>query len=212
MLVLGSVSDRVVLGQAELSGIPALALQVFAELGILLGNCVLVNVGQAEKGDEGRQDAKTGCDPKGILCALDNVITTSILNVREDKGTDKGANLADGGSQTVVTTTHTRRAGLGSQQTNVVAWAKLTESEEDAVHNGKGSNVLGDLGVDTSHDQSNNGLEQDANDEGVLGADPVTDKGTKQCSGKIEHVDDSVPAENGGDGCSFAINATQNGR
>lgn len=198
--------------QAELGSVPAVALEVLAELAVLLGNGVLVDIGEAEEGDSGRQQGQGRGDPERILGNLCGVVTTSSLDVGEDPGSDKGTNLANGGGDTVVAATDTGGTGLGSQQTDVVAGAELAKTQEDAVDNGEAGNVLGDLVIDASHDVADNGLQRDTNDEGILGANQVADKGANHGSGDVEQVDDGVPSKDGREGSGVGVDASQDGR
>lgn len=72
--------------------------------------------------------------------------------------------------------------------------------------------MLRDLVIDTGHDVADNSLQTNTNDQGVLGADVVTDKGTNHGSGNVEQVDDGVPSENGGEGSGGGVDARQDRR
>lgn len=210
LLVVGG--DRVRLAHAQLVGVPAVSLEILAELGVLLDNGVLSDVGEAEEGNGGRQQAQRRGDPEGVLRSLGGIVTTGLLNVGEDPGSNKGANFANGSGNAVVAATDTSGTGLGGQETNVVAGAKLTKTQEDAVNDGEGSDVSGDFGVDTSHDVADDGLQGNTDDEGVLGADDVAHKGTNHGAGDVEQVDDGVPAKDGGERGRVGVDAGQDGR
>lgn len=212
MLLLIVSRNRVRLVQAELGSIPAVALEVLAELDVLVSDGILANVGNEEEGNESRQQRQRRGDPEGILGNLCRIIATSCFDAGEDPGSDKGTNLANGGGDTVVTTTNTSGAGLCGQETNVVAGAKLSKAQENTVDDGEASNVLGDLVIDASHDVADDSLQNNTNDQGVLGANVVTDKGTNHGSGNVEQVDDGVPSENSGEGSGGGVDARQDGR
>lgn len=199
------------LAETKLGGIPTILLEVLAELAVLLGNGVLTDIGQAEKGNGGGDDAESRGNVKGVLGGLGLVVTAEGSNGVKGVGANKGANLANGGGDAVVATTDTGSAGLGGEETNVVARAELAEGEEDAVDDGKGSDAGGDFRVDAGHDEADEGLGGDADDEGVLGADPVRDKGAEDGAGEVEHVDDGVPAKDGGEGGVGGAETGENG-
>lgn len=211
LLVVSGDGVRLVV-QTELSSVPAVSLEVLAELGILLSNSVLANVGNAEKGNGSGQKSQRRGNPEGVLGNLSRIVTTGSLNAGKNPSSDKGTDLANGSGNAVVTTTNTSGAGLGGQQTNVVTGAKLSQTQENTVDDGETSNVLGDLVVDTSHDVTDNGLQRNTDDQSVLGANPVTDKGTNHGSGDVEQVDDCVPSKNGGEGSGIGVDARENGR
>lgn len=173
---------------------------------------ILTNVGNEKVGNKSRQQRQRRGDPEGILGNLCGIVTTSCFNVGEDPGSNKGTNLANGSGDTVVTATNASGAGLGSQETDVVARTKLSKTQENTIDDGEASNVLRDLVIDTSHDVSDNGLQTNTNDQGVLGADVVADKGTNHGSGNVEQVDDGVPSENGGERSGGGVDASQDRR
>lgn len=212
LLIVSGVGVRFVTVQAELASIPAMALEVLAELAVLFSDGILADVGNAEEGDESRQQCQRGGDPEGILSNLCRIVAASCFDVGEDPSSDKGTNLANGSGNAVVTATDTSSAGLGGQKTNVVAGAKLSETQENTIDDGEASNVLRDLVIDTSHNVADNSLQTDANDQGVLGADVVANKGTNHGSGNVEQVDDGVPPENSSEGRSLGIDAGQDRR
>lgn len=198
--------------QTELSSVPAVALEILPELGILLSNGILADVGDEEEGNGSGQKSQRRGNPEGILGSLGGIIATGSLDVGEHPGSDKGTDLANGSSDTIVTTTNTSGTGLGCQETNVVTRSKLSQTQENAVDDSESSNVLRDLVVDTSHDVSDDGLQRDANDQSILGANPVANKCANHSSGDIEQVDDSVPSKNGGEGSGIGIDAGEDGR
>jgi hypothetical protein len=198
--------------QTELGSIPAVALKVLAELDVLMSNGVLADVGNEEERNNSRQDSQRRGDPEGILGNLCGIIASGCFNMGEDPGSDKSTNLANGSGNAVVATTNTSGAGLGGQETDVVARAKLSETQENTVDDGEAGNVLGDLVVDASHDVADNSLQNDTNDQGVLGANVVTDKGTNHGSGNVEQVDDGVPSKNGGEGSFRGVDASKDRR
>lgn len=210
LLIISRAGVRLV--QAELGSVPAVALEVLAELDVLVSDGILANIGNEEVGDESRQQRQRRGDPEGILGSLCGIIAASCFDMGEDPSSDKGTNLANGSSNTVITTTNTSGAGLGGQETNVVAGTKLSKAQENTIDNGETSNVLGDLVIDTGHDVADNRLQNNANDKGVLGADVVADKGTNHSSRNVEQVDDGVPPENGGEGGGGGVDARQDRR
>lgn len=209
MVCLASRSLRVGLAQAELRDIPALALEILAEFSVFLGNGILANVGQAEEGDGGRKEGETGGDPERVLGRL-SLAVAGFFNGRESVGADKSTNLANGGSNAVVATTDTSSAGLGSQKTNVVARAQFAKGLENAIDDSKSSDVLGDGAVDAGHDVANNGLSGNTKDEGILGANPITDKGAQDGSWNVKQIDDGVPAKDGRQRCALGVDGAEN--
>ena len=185
--------------------IVALLGKVCAETGIFVGDGILVDVGKEEESKGGGEEAEAASDPEGILGGFDRIVTSSGLDVREDPCSDESTNLANGSGDTVVATADTSGASLGGEETDVVTGAKLTEGVEDAVEDGEAGNVLGDLGIDTGHDEADDGLDGDTDDESILGADPVGDEGTDDGTGDVEQVDDGVPAKNGRVGLFVAV-------
>jgi len=135
--------------------------------------------------------------------------------MREDIGADKGAEFADSRRNAVVLATDARGARLGSEQADVVAGADFAEGLEDAVDDGKrGDDVrLGETGVAAGHNEAHNGLKGDTRGERVARADEVGEGSTQHGSGDVEEVDDSVPAEDGGQGSISGIeDVGQDGR
>lgn len=211
MLILRNIDVlRINLAQAKLSGVPASALEELAEAHILMGNGVLTNVGDEKERNGGRQNAQARSNPERVLRRLDRVISTSSLDIGENPSTDKGANLANGRGNAVVTTTNTSGASLGSQEADVVTGSKLAKSQENAVHDCKSGNVVDNLAINASHDVSNDGLHEHATNKGVLGADPIRHKSTEHSTGEVEHIDDRVPAKDGGQGGILAIDTRKN--
>lgn len=205
--------ERVGVLEPQLSRVPALALEVGAEFGILLGDGVLVDVRQEEEHQTGRQDAQTGGDVEGVLVLL-VAITTGRDDVGKDVSTNKGANLAHGSRHAIVLTTDTRGTGLCGEQTNVVARAQLAEREEDTVDDGKSTNVLRQCqsGIAAGHDEADNGLQSNAEGESVTRTETVTDGRTDHGSGNVEQVDDGVPAKDCRQGSFTAVDIVQHWR
>lgn len=195
----------------QLRRIPALTLQICAEALIFNLDGVLADGGNQREGDNGRQDAQAGRDPEGVLRGGDFIIAAGLLDVGKDPGADKGANLAHGGGDAVVAAADAGGAGLGGEQADVVAGADLAEGEEDAVHDGKGGDVFGDVGVDAGHDEADDGLDEDARGEGVFGADEVGEEGAEDGAGEVEEVDEGVPAKDGGEGRGGGIEGGEDG-
>lgn len=200
----------VILVETQLGRVPALALEVIAEALILMGDGILADIRNEEEGNNRRQQRQTRRDPERVLRRL-RLVAARLLDIRKDPGADKGANLAHSGSDAVVPTADARRARLGRQETNVVAGAQLAEGHEDAVHDGEGGDLRRDLVVHAREDVADDGLRGDAEDEGVLGADPVGDEGADQGAREVEDVDDGVPAEDGGERRVVAVDAAEDG-
>lgn len=196
-------------GKTQLRSVPALALQILSEALILNSNSILADLWDAEKRNSCRQNAETRCHPKRILRRRNLVISASFLDVWEYISSHKGTDLANGGRDSVVASTNASRTGFGSQEANVVSRTELAEGQEDPVHHSKGSNVLRDLGVDCGHDETDNGLEGDTDDERVARSKPIADKGTNDGSGEVEHVNNGIPTENGGQWCLIVVDTAQ---
>lgn len=109
-------------------------------------------------------------------------------------------------------TTNTGSARLGSEKTNVVSGSEFAQGQEDAVDNSKSTNLGLELSVLASHDVTNKTLDGDSQHQCVLGAKPIADKGTKNSTRKVEHVDDGVPAKRLGKGGRGASQMVDNRR
>src|SRR3569623_1528754 len=83
LLIVSRVGVSLVV-QAELGSIPTVALEVLAELDVLVSEGILANVGNEEEGNESRQQRQGRGDPKGILGNLCGIVTTSCFNAGED--------------------------------------------------------------------------------------------------------------------------------
>ncbi|KAI6749504.1 hypothetical protein HG530_014918 [Fusarium avenaceum] len=83
----------------------------------------------------------------------------------EDVSTDKGTDLADSCCNTVVSSSDTSGASLGCKKTDVVAGSQLTESLEDAKHDGESGDLTRDFVVHAGHDESNDSLKRNAEDK-----------------------------------------------
>ena len=118
--------------QTKLTHVPAISGEVLAELLVLEGDGVLADVGQAEEGEGGGEDAQTRADVEGVL-VLGGRVASGLLDVGKDVDADEGADLADGRRDAVVLTPDTRGARLGGQEADIVARTQLAKAEEDAV-------------------------------------------------------------------------------
>lgn len=99
------ILDQIDVTTIQLSGVPAVVLEVLSVLGILVFNSVLADFGQEEESEESREDAERRGNVEGILNRLDCILSSCGLNVREDIVSDECTDLADGGSCTVVAAT-----------------------------------------------------------------------------------------------------------
>ena len=194
--------------EAQLACVPSIALEVPPKADVLGGDGVLPHIWQAEKGNCRRQYTQAPRNEKGILIPLHRIITTSILNIRKDISTYEGSYLSEGCSDTVISSSNTCGARFGCKKADVVARTELTEGEEDAVHNGEGGDVFGNLRVDACHNETDDRLDKNTEDEGILWAQPVADKGAEDGTRDVEEVDDGVPAEDRcqGDAIAAAVN------
>lgn len=176
-----------------------MALKVRPKLDILLRDRILTNMGQQEERQEGRENTQTRRNPEGILRRLHLVGTPSRRDVFEHSRPDERADLANSRGDTVVLATDTGGAGLGGDETDVVAGAQLAQGEEDAVDDGEGGDVagLGEGVVAAGHDEAYEGLEGDSDHQRVSRADSVRDGSAEHGAGDVEEVDDGVPAERG---------------
>lgn len=184
--------------QTHLADIVAVGLEVETELGVLLADGVLTDVWKQEQGQAGTEHAQSRGDEEWVLASLDRVgVGIAVVQDSEDTGTDERANLAKGGSNTVVLATNGGGGRLGCDETNVVAGSQFTEGEEDAVHDDEAADVLdlGKGGVAASHDETDDCLGEHTVSECVTWSDPVADKATKNAARHVEEVDKGVPAE-----------------
>lgn len=91
----------------------------------------LSNIREEEQSNCGSEDAERARDEERIL-ARASLIGRILLHDREDIGSDKGADLANGCSNSVILAADGGRGGLGRNQPDVVAGTKLTQRQEDA--------------------------------------------------------------------------------
>jgi hypothetical protein len=138
---------------AHCRGIVTVGLEVIAESGILVGDCVLVegqssiskqcyvsrspylvNLRHHEQGHEGGQDTQRAGNEERILAPASR-IRCVLLDDWKHIGAHESPYLSKCGGVRVVLTTDGSRAGLGRTQTNVVTRSHLTESREDSRFN-----------------------------------------------------------------------------
>lgn len=176
-----------------------MALKISSELGILLRDGVLSNMRQQEKRQEGRENTQTRRDPEGILRLLHFVGTCGCQDGREDSGADECADLANSRGDTVVLSANTSGAGLGGDETDVVARAQLTEGEENAVDYSERGDVagFGEGIVASGHDEADHGLEGDSNHQSISRSNLIRERSAEHGAGDVEEVDDCVPAKSG---------------
>lgn len=75
---------------------------------------------------------------------------------------DEGADFADGSSETIELTADGSRASLSGQETEAVARTDFSKAEKHAINDGKRCHVLCQLDVEAAHDESHDGLTQEA--------------------------------------------------
>lgn len=70
----------------------------------------------------------------------------------------ESASLADRGSEAVELTTNGGGSGLGGKETKAVSGTELTKTQENAINYSKGRDMILQLGVETAHDETKDGL------------------------------------------------------
>lgn len=145
------------------------------------------------------EDTQTAADEERILAPAGAVRPTRrvLLYDGEDVGADESANLAERGGDGVVLPANGGSAGLGGDETDVVARPGLAEAEEDPVHDDEAGDVGGlvEFAVGCCHDEADDALAEDTDTETEARADDVREESAADGAGEVEDVDDGVPAE-----------------
>ncbi len=149
--------------------------QVLPESLILLCDSVLSNVRQEHQSDDSAEDAQSTANVEWVLALFDNVVASCLDDVWEYVVPHKSSNFSACCCDAVIHPTNRCCRGLGSYKTNVVSWTDFAERKEDPVDDDKTADLrsLIKVLVDRSHDKSDDSLQQNPNNEAVLGADPV---------------------------------------
>ena len=90
---------------------------------------------EQEECQESAEDTQSRGNKKRILPGTITLESTrsAALDNRENVGTDKGAEFAYGGRDSVVLATDGGCRGFRSDEADVITWTELTEGKEDAV-------------------------------------------------------------------------------
>ena len=174
-------------------------LEVGPELEILGGDRILADLGQKEERQERAEEAKTAAHEKRVLASAGTVGATGgvVLDYWKNVRAYKSADLTERGSNGVILASDGGGTGFGSDKADVVARTGFAEGEEDAVDDDEAGDGGGfvEEAVAPRHEEADEALQEDEDDEGVFGADPVADEGAADGAGEVEDVDDGVPAE-----------------
>lgn len=201
------------LPQPQLPRIPPPTLKVLPKLDIFSRDRILTNMRQTKQHQERTQNAQTTRNIERILRRGILIISRG-LNVRKHVCPDKSADFANCSRDSVVLAADAGGAGFGGDEPDVVAGAEFAEGEEDAVDDDESADVagLGEVRVEAGHDEADEGLEGDADGEGVAGSDPVGEEGSKHGAGNVEKIDDGVPTEGLRKGSRFGEDIGENRR
>lgn len=158
--------------EPQLPCVPAVALEILAELPVLVLDRVLANVGDEEEDQERGEDAEGRRDKEGVLRRSDGAVAARRLDVGKYPRPYKGADLAGGGGDAVVRSADAGGRGLGGEEADaggilglvreelgcgvpqcrcamgrakrlLVTGPQLAQGEEDAVHHGKARHDIG---------------------------------------------------------------------
>ena len=113
------------LSVAHSRSIVSVNLEIFAELGVLMGDGILSDLGKHECQASG-ENAQRARNEERVLPAAHGIWSVGFDN-REDVGADKGTDFAHGSSDAVVLASDGRRAALGCAEADVVAGSEFTE-------------------------------------------------------------------------------------
>ena len=113
------------LSVAHSRSIVSVNLEVLAELGVLVGDGILSDLGKHQSQASG-ENAQRARHEERVLPAAHG-IRSVFFDDREHVGADKGTDLAHCGSDAIVLTSDGRRAALGCAETDVVAGPEFTE-------------------------------------------------------------------------------------
>ena len=173
--------------KTHLAGIVSVGLEVSPELVILLGHPIGCQRLDEKEGYSGREKRQTASDPERSGVSTNRIRTTERLDDRwESPSSDERSDLSDSSGDAVVLSTDGGRSGLGCQETEIVSWSDFSEGKEDSVDDGEGGNVFGQSGVETTHDESDDGLTDQTENHGVLRSEGVDDECTGKGSGEVE--------------------------
>lgn len=124
--------ETVLLLSTHGAGVVSLLLQVRLELRILILDEGLRDVRQAGQRQDRADVAEPRREVEGDLALPDDAAAAVGNQVREDVVADEAAELAERRGDAVVLPAHGGRAGLGGDQTDVVAGADFAQGEEDS--------------------------------------------------------------------------------
>lgn len=71
----------------------------------------------------------------------------------------------------------------------------FAQAKENTVHNCECRNMICEMNVKTTHDETNNGLAKQSENHRVLRAKVVDDEGTDQRARDVEQIDNNIPAK-----------------
>ncbi len=109
--------------------IVSMLFQILLESEVLEVDRVLADVWQECKSDDAGEYAKSAGHEEGILALLDDIITRRSNNIGEDISSNEGADLANGGCNSVVLTTNAGRTSLGCHKADIVARSKFAKGK-----------------------------------------------------------------------------------
>jgi len=192
------VNDGAGLGtKTHLAGIVTVSLEVSPELSILLSHPICRQRLDEKEGNQSRKNRQTASDPERTSVSTNGRLTTESLDDRwESPSANKGSDLSNSSSDTLVLTTHGGRTGLGCQETKVVSWSDFSKREENSVYDGEGADVFSQFGVETAHDKSDDCLAKQADDHGIFWSEGINNEGADKSSGEVESIDDDTPSKN----------------
>ena len=182
------VNDSRGLGaETHLAGVVSVRLKVSPELIILPGHPISRQRLDEKENDGSGEKGQAASDPERPSVSTSGVrATESLDDRRESPCSNERSNLSDSSGNAIVLSTDGGRSALGYQETEVVSWPELSEGKEDSVDDGEGGDVFGQFSIETAHDESDNGLSDQAEDHGVLGSERVDEERTNEGSWEVE--------------------------
>jgi len=163
--------------ETHLAGIVSVSLKVSPELLIFLDHSVSRQRLDEKESDSGREKRQAASDPERSSVSTNRVRTTESLDDRrESPSPNERSDLSNSSGNAVVLSTDGGRPALGCQETEVVSWPDLSEGKEDSVDDCEGGHVFGKFGIETAHDESDDGLSDQTEDHAVFGSEIVDDE------------------------------------
>ena len=173
--------------ETHLAGVVSVRLKVSPELIILLDHSISRQRLDEKENDGSGEKGQAASDPERPSVSTNRVrATESLDDRRESPSSSERSNLSDSSGDTVVLPTDGGRSTLGCQDNEVVSRPELSKGKEDSVDDGEGGDVFGQFSIETAHDESDDGLSDQAEDHGVLGSERVDEERTNEGSGEVE--------------------------